>query len=134
VTRVARRRARGYGRFAMTDVIVSVEGYPDSDDEERADLTSRLRADLLAHDLDVAHPTAEAPAGSKGAGLEWAQLAVTLAGTAPPMLAALQGWLGRHHGATVSLEIAGDKLTLDAASPAEQRQLVETFLARHGAG
>jgi hypothetical protein len=118
----------------MTDVLVSVVGYPDSDEEERADLTSRLRADLLAHELEVAHPRAEAPAGSKGAGLEWAQLVVTLAGTVPAMVAALQGWLGRHHRATVSLEIDGDKLTLDEASPAEQRRLVETFLARHGAG
>ena len=47
---------------------------------------------------------------------------------------ALQGWLGRHHGATVSLEIDGDKLTLADASEADQRRLVETFLARHGAG
>lgn len=118
----------------MTDVRVDVAGYPDSDDEERADLAGRLRADLEAVDVEVAHPEAEAPAGSKGAGLEWAQLVVTLAGTVPAMVAALQGWLGRHHGATVSLEIDGDKLTLADASEADQRRLVETFLARHGAG
>jgi hypothetical protein len=34
----------------------------------------------------------------------------------------------------VSLEIGGDKLTLEHASEADQRRLVETFLARHGAG
>jgi hypothetical protein len=118
----------------MTDVRVHVAGYPDSDDEERADLATRLRADLLAHDLEVAHPQAEAPPGSKGAGLEWAQLVVTMAGTMPAMVAALQGWLGRHRGATVSLEIDGDKLTLEHAGEADQRRLVETFLARHGAG
>ncbi len=118
----------------MTDVRVEVAGYPDSDDEERADLTTRLRADLEAHDLEVAHPSADAPVGSKGAGLEWAQLVVSLAGTVPAMVAALQGWMGRHHGATVSLEIEGDKLTLADASEADQRRLVETFLARHGAG
>ena len=50
------------------------------------------------------------------------------------MVAALQGWLGRHRGAAVSLEIDGDKLTLADASEADQRRLVETFLARHGAG
>jgi hypothetical protein len=117
----------------MTDVRVHVDGYPDSDDDERAALTTRLRADLLAHDVDVTHPEAQAPPGSKGAGLEWAQLVVTLAGTMPAMIAALQGWLGRHPRAAVSLEIDGDKLTLDEASPAEQRRLVETFLDRHGA-
>ena len=118
----------------MTDVRVDVAGYPDSDDEERADLTTRLRADLEAADLDVSHPSADVPAGSKGAGLEFAQLVVSLAGTVPAMIAALQGWLGRHRGATVSLEIDGDKLTLADASEADQRRLVETFLARHGAG
>jgi hypothetical protein len=117
----------------MTDVRVHVAGYPDSDDEERADLATRLRADLMAHDLDVSHPEAEAPAGAKGAGLEFAQLVVTLAGTVPAMVAAMQGWLGRHRGATVSLEIDGDTLTLADASDADQRRLVETFLARHGA-
>jgi hypothetical protein len=118
----------------MTDVRVHVAGYPDSDDEERADLATRLRADLLAHEVDVSHADAEAPPGSKGAGLEWAELVVTLGGTMPAMIAALQGWRGRHPSAGVSLEIDGDTLTLDEASPAEQRRLVETFLARHGAG
>lgn len=117
----------------MTDVRVAVAGYPDSDDEERADLTTRLRADLEANDLEVAHPSAATPAGSKGAGLEWAQLVVTLAGTVPAMVAALEGWMGRHRGASVSLEIDGDRLTLADVSEADQRRLVETFLARHGA-
>jgi hypothetical protein len=116
-----------------TQVRVHVAGYPDSDDEERADLTARLRADLLAHDLDVSHPAAEAPPGSKGAGIEWAQLLVTLAGTVPSMVAALQGWRGRHPRAAVTLEIDGDKLTLDQASAAEQQRLIDTFLARHAA-
>ena len=51
---VARGPSPGYGRVAVTDVVVHIEGYPDSDHEERADLTARLRADLLAHDLDAA--------------------------------------------------------------------------------
>jgi hypothetical protein len=128
------RREAGYGRLGMTDVRVHVGGYPDSDDEERADLASRLRADLQAHDLEVSHPDAQAPPGSKGAALEWAELVVSVAGSMQGMSAGVQGWLGRHRGATVSLEIDGDKLTLHDASAAEQRRLLETFLARHGAG
>lgn len=131
---VASGGAAGYGRSGMTQVRLHVSGYSDSDDAERADLTTRLRADLLARDLAVSHPAAEAPPGSKGAGLEWAQLVVTLAGTVAPMIAALQGWQGRHPRAALSLEIDGDKLTLEDASPDEQRRLVETFLARHGDG
>lgn len=118
----------------MAEVRLHVSGYPDSDEQERADLTTRLRDDLLAHDLDASRPPAVAPPGSKGAALEWATLVVNMAGVAPAMVAALQGWLGRHRGAAVSLEIDGDKLTLAHASEADQRRLVETFLARHGAG
>ncbi len=118
----------------MAEILVTVEGYPDSDDDERADLASRLRDDLLAHDVEVSHPEAQAPDGAKGGALEWAQLVVSFGGMVPAMLAALQGWLGRHRTASVSLEIDGDKLTLSGASAEEQRQLVETFLARHGAG
>jgi hypothetical protein len=118
----------------MAEVLVHVAGYPDSDEQERADLTTRLRDELLAHDVDAAHPPAVAPPGSKGAALDLATLAVNMAGVVPAIVAALQGWLGRHHGATVSLEIDGDKLTLERASEADQRRLVETFLARHAAG
>ena len=119
----------------MTQVRVHVDGYPDSDDDERADLTTRLRDEMLERGVDdVEHPEAEAPAGAKGGALEWAQLVVTMAGTLGPMIVALRSWLGRHPRAAVTLEIDGDKLTLNEASAEDQQRLVETFLARHGAG
>ena len=49
------------------------------------------------------------------------------------MIMALQGWLGRHPRAAITLEIDGDRLTLDEASADDQQRLLETFLARHGA-
>jgi len=110
-----------------------VTGYPDSDDEERADLASGLRQELQDQGIDeVAHPSIRPPHGAKGSALEWAQLVVSFAGTVPPLVMALQGWLGRHPRAAVELEIAGDRLVLDKASPADQRRLVEAFLDRHG--
>src|SRR3954469_5561002 len=108
----------------MTDVRLHVGGYPDSDEEERADLASRLRADLQDNDLEVAHPDAPEPPGAKGGALEWAELVVTVAGSMQGMTAAMQGWLGRHQGATVSLEIDGDRLTLQDASAADQHRLL----------
>ena len=117
----------------MTEVLVHVVGYPDSDQEERADLASRLRDEIRDHGIDdVSHPGAEPPPGSKGGALEWAQLVVTLAGTVPSLVMAMQGWLGRHPNAAVTLEIDGDRLTLDEASADERQRLLETFLARHG--
>ena len=120
--------------MAMTEVRVQVVGYPDSDEEERADLASRLRDEIQEHGIDdVAHPAVESPAGSKGGALALAQLVVTFAGTVPSLIMAIQGWLGRHPRAAVTLEIDGDKLTLDEASPEDRQRLLEVFLARHGA-
>jgi membrane-associated two-gene conflict system component 1 (EACC1) len=122
----------GYGRLAMTEVRLHVVGYPDSDDEERADLAARLREELRERGIDdVSHPAADPPPGAKGGALEWAQLVVTLAGTVPSLALAIQGWVGRHPNAAVTLEIDGDRLTLDEASPADRQRLLETFLARH---
>lgn len=119
----------------MTEVRLHVAGYADSDAEERADLASGLREELAGGVADdVSHPSIRPPPGAKGGALEWAQLLVTMAGTLPPLIMAVQGWLGRHRGAAVTLEIDGDTLTLGEASEAEQRRLVETFLRRHGGG
>jgi hypothetical protein len=117
----------------MTEVRLHVVGYPDSDEEERADLASRLREDIREQGIDeVAHPPVPPPPGSKGGALDWAQLVVTFAGTVPPLVMAIQGWLGRHPNAAVTLEIGGDRITLDEASPADRQRLLEAFLARHG--
>jgi Effector Associated Constant Component 1 len=117
----------------MTEIRLQVLGYPDSDDEERADLAWRLREDLRDHGVDdVSHPEMRPPPGAKGGALEWAQLVVTFAGSVPALVMAIQGWLGRHPNAAVTLEIGGDRLTLDEASPADRRRLLEAFLARHG--
>jgi hypothetical protein len=119
----------------MAQLSVRVQGLPDSDDEERAELASRLRDEMLEQGVEeVAHPEADAPAGAKGAAFEWAQLVVGLAGSLGPLLAALRGWIGQHPDAAITLEIDGDKITLDEASPADRQRLLEAFLARHGAG
>jgi hypothetical protein len=117
----------------MTEIRLQVVGYPDSDDEERADLARRLREELRDHGVDdVSHPSIRPPPGAKGTALEWAEIVIGLAGTLPPLVMAIQGWLGRHPQAAVTLEIGGDRLTLDEASPADRQRLLETFLARHG--
>jgi hypothetical protein len=117
----------------MAELHVHVAGYPDSDDEERAEPAWRLREDIREHGFDdVSQPSVRPPPGSKGSALDWAQLVVTFAGTAPSLVMAIQGWLGRHPNAAVTLEIGGDRITLDKASPGDRRRLLEAFLARHG--
>jgi hypothetical protein len=119
----------------MAQLRVQVQGLPDSDDEERAELAGRLRDEMLQQGVEaVAHPEVHAPEGAKGSAFEWAQLVVDLGGTLGPLLAALRGWLGRHSEVAITLEIDGDTITLDKASPADRERLMEAFLARHRAG
>jgi len=119
----------------MAQLRVQVQGLPDSDDEERAELASRLRDEMLQQGVEeVAHPEVPAPEGAKGTAIEWAELVVGLAGTLGPLLAALRGWLGRHPEAAITLEIDGYTITLDKASPADRERLMQAFLARHCAG
>jgi hypothetical protein len=116
----------------MAELHVQVKGLPDSDDEERAELAGRLRDELLLQGVEeVEHPETQAPEGAKGAAIEWAQVVVGLAGSFGPLVAALRGWIGRNPDAAITLEIDGDKITLDKASPDDRQRLVEAFLARH---
>ena len=92
----------------MTEARLHIVGYPDSDDEERAELAWRLEEDVRAADVEaVARPAAVAP------------------------LAAVVGWNQRHPGAAVTVELRGDKLTLDRATEEERSRLVQAFLDRH---
>jgi len=73
----------------MAQLRVQVQGLPDSDDEERAELASRLRDEMLQQGVEeVAHPEVPAPEGAKGTAIEWAELVVGLAGTLGPLLGA----------------------------------------------
>lgn len=112
---------------------IHVAGYPDSDAQERAELAWRLEHELRELDVDdISRPEIEQPAGAKGSAVEWAQLIVTMAGSLPPLLSALRDWLGRHAGSSITLEIDGDRLTIEEPSAAERRQLIDTWMKRHG--
>lgn len=116
----------------MTEIRLEVAGYEDSDAEERAKLTASLRDELRAIDVeDVSHPAADPQSGAKGTAFEWAQLVVTLGGSLPAVIGALRAWLGRHEGASVTLEINGDRLTLSNPSAREREELIAAWMARH---
>jgi Effector Associated Constant Component 1 len=115
---------------------LAVGGYPDSDDEERAELASALRSELLSDAVgdvaDVSHPPAMAPEGAMGSALEWAQLVVALAGTLPAAIGAIRAWLGLHPGAKITLELDGDEIEIAEPSDSERAALLEAWLSRHG--
>lgn len=110
---------------------LAVSGYSDSDDAERADLGIALRSAIVAADVDVSHPHATAPEGAKGSNLEWAQLVVTLTAALPAVVGAIRSWLGRHAGASITLTIGGDSITISEPSDAERAELLEAWLGRH---
>lgn len=116
----------------MQEIRIRVAGEVD-DTEESAELTSRLRDELLELDVDdVTRPSAVAPDGAKGDAVAWAELVVTVSASLPPLVQAIRSWRDRQRGATVVIEHAGDRLVLADATPDVQNALVKDWLARHG--
>jgi hypothetical protein len=114
-----------------------VDDGADSDAEELADLTRRLREQLLELDVDAVEPATggEAPAGSKGVELlaigglviQFAMKSEVL----KSVVDATTAWLGRQQGRSVKLTLDGDTLEVTGVSSDEQRRLVDLWVARH---
>ena len=117
-----------------------VDAGPDSDAEELAELTRRLRGQLLELDVDTVEPATggEAPAGSKGIELlaigglviQFAMKSEVL----KSVVDATTAWLGRQQGRSVKLTLDGDTLEVTGVSSHEQRRLVDLWVARHADG
>ena len=114
-----------------------VDAGADSDAEELAELTRRLRGQLLELDVDTVEPATggEAPAGSKGVELlaigglviQFAMKSEVL----KSVVDATTAWLGRQQGRSVKLTLDGDTLEVTGVSSDEQRRLVDLWVARH---
>lgn len=111
----------------------------ETDPEELAEITARLRRELL--ELDVADvelvDAGEPPEGAKAVeAIVLGALLVRLAkgaGSLPGVVAAIQGWLGNKAGRTVKLQIDGDTIELTGASERNQKRLVDMWVERHSA-
>jgi hypothetical protein len=117
----------------VRELRVSIDGYADSDFEERAELAAGLRSDMLSlDDVEVSHPTGELPPGAKGSAYDWAQLVVEFAGGLGPLIAAVHGWASERSGASVTVEMDGDRLVIQEPTSDERRAVVAAWLKRHG--
>ena len=122
---------------AQAQLAAVVDAGPDSDAEELAELTRRLRGQLLELDVDAVEPATagEAPAGSKGVELlaigglviQFAMKSEVL----KSVVDATTAWLGRQQGRSVKLTLDGDTLEVTGVSSDEQRRLVDLWVARH---
>jgi hypothetical protein len=119
------------------EVRVVLEPDADADAEDVERLGRQLRAELWSLDVDgvSAISSQEAPPGSKGVGAamtEWLVTLSTSGGVLVTLIATVNDWLGRRAGAhKLKLTIDGDTLELDRVTPAEQAELIQTFVNCH---
>jgi len=106
------------------------------DDEELAQLTMRLRRELLDLDVDAVEGVAgvAAPTGAKGpTGESLGTLIVTLSNSA--VLAALVGvlrsWVVRGRGRRITIRLGADSLTITGVSAEDQGKLIASWLEQH---
>jgi hypothetical protein len=122
------------------ELSVELRAGPDTDAEELAQITGRLRGELLDLDVDtVRQPVlGQAPEDAKGAGLLAAgQLVVGLVATPEVLasvIAAVRSWLGRNRARSVKLTLGGDTLEVSGVSSADQQRLIDLWVSRHAAG
>lgn len=119
-------------------VFMQVGADPDADDEEIAEITSRLRLDLLELDVDSVDlaRSGPAPEGAKAIDvLAVGGLIVSIAQSSvlARLVETARAWLTRGNQRQIEIEIDGDVLKLTAPSDEQQQQLVDIWIARHSA-
>lgn len=113
-----------------------INGGQGADAEETARLGQQLRQDILKLDVDSVDfvRSGAAPAGAKGDPITLGALAITLApGLITSLFNLLQSWLTRHEKSSVTIQLGKDKIVVTGNPSKEERQLIETVLARHQA-
>jgi hypothetical protein len=120
------------------ELTVEVEAAADSDAEEQAQLTNRLREELLGLDVEAVYSASagEAPDSSKGIDLLAAGALVVQFVLHPDVfqsiIDSIRSWLGRQRARSIKLTLDGDSIELTRASTEEQDRLVELWMMRHG--
>ena len=119
------------------DLLVVLDAGADSDAEELADLTRRLRTELLDLDIDSVEHAAggAAPVGAKGVELlSIGGLVVQFvrgADVLRSVVSTTAAWLRRQEARSVKLTLDGDTLEVTGLSSEEQSGLIEVWVARH---
>ena len=119
------------------ELTMEVEATADTDAEELALLTNRLRLEPLGLDVEAVYWASggQAPDSSKGVGpLAAAGLVVQFVLRQDLLQSIIDGvrsWLGRQHARSIKLTLDGDSLELTGVTSAEQDRLVELWVTRH---
>ena len=143
LVRVASRNAANWGDGRGGIVVTGGEGLimqvrlaGDGDAEELAELSGRLRAELLDFDVQAVERVAQSdvPEGAKGLPAVAGWLAVHLGGASlRDVLAAIADWVIRNNR-SVEISSGGDVLKLSRATPEEQRKIIDAWLDKYAPG
>lgn len=117
-------------------LVVRVRLARDGDADELAELTGRLRTELLDLDVQAVEPVPEAgsPEGAKGLPAVAGWLAVHLgSGGLRAVLAMVADWVSRNDRA-VEISSGGDVLKLSRATREQQGRIIDAWLAKHAPG
>lgn len=107
------------------------------DEDSLAECATALGDELAELDVEAVEPAAagDAPEGAKGVELlAVGALVVKLASSAKVLrqvLDTVRDWVQRNDAEKVRLEIGGDVIEVEGASPEERRALVDAWLLRH---
>lgn len=118
------------------DLVVCVCTAPGDDAEELAEVTRRLRAELLDLDVQAVNPVTDAdvPEGAKGLPAVAGWLAVHLGSEGlRTVLAKVADWASRNDR-TVEVTLAGGTLKLGRATRDQQEKIIDAWLAQHAPG
>jgi hypothetical protein len=113
---------------------------PDADAEELDSLTSRVRRELLALDVDAVERPQLGPAPANARAPEIATVGALIVSvlSTPAVLQVvvdtLRSWASRGEARSVKLTLGGDSIELTGASGEDQRRLVAAWIRKHGAG
>jgi hypothetical protein len=117
-------------------VVVRVSPASGDDPGELAELTGRLRLELLDLDVQAVDPVAEGdvPEGAKGLPAIAGWLVVHLGREGlSTVLGQLADWVS-HNDRTVEVTVGGDVLKLGRATREQQDKIIDAWLAQHQPG
>ena len=110
----------------------------DIDEEELENLTHQLQQELNELDVekvDLVRKEDLSLSNTKaGNAISWGSLLVTLAasgGILSSVINVFQSWTSNHKDHSITLEIKGDKITVNGVSKKDEKRLIDSWLNRH---
>jgi hypothetical protein len=122
----------------LGQLTADIDGGPECDAEELAEVTQRLRTELLDLDVDGVDLSGQAAEpGAKGFGLAIGGLIVRFSAHSEVLRAIIDRvleWMSRQRVRSVKLTLDGDSIELTGVSSLEQQRLIDLWVARHASG